>query len=524
MADTSSTHTVDVDVTSAEAKIDRLQRKADRLQATLERVAGAGGAVGGGGGGGTSEERAAKKAADKAKKEQERADKAAARKLQQEMDADERAERTEKERKRALWGGIRRTAGVTAALTGAGTIGAYAGGMAGAPGAVIGGLGGAAAAAVSGLGSMLSKTGEIIGGAIGALADIGGTILGVGGKIAGAAVTGLSFAASSRYGVANRIADYQRAGVYAPLSGGGVRMNSGAALGLLPEEAAGVASSASLAAGYRGSMRGVGLFSGMAYGASPGAIGALAGSAAYSSGDSARGFNSNVRNAAIRDGLVGSKLDAALMRIASAIQQLAGGGIMSNLGSIGSMTYGVQQSIGALAPAGAAHNVIGSLMGLPGQAKQSLLAPFGQAAQGLVLARAARQSRGGGLDGLLAALEDMGPSGALDALRGSPSIGRRYLAQMLPMGTGAADAALSAEPGSGGPGFGGVGVGAAARTRAEVSARVMGTMSDQSAAQMIKAMGDLQVALQEISAGADDFIAKMLRGIKEVIEYFKPRP
>lgn len=423
-----------------------------------------------------------------------------------------------------------------AALTAAGVGGALGGAMYGSPSGMMSGITVATqgltamGTGLKGLGVMAAEIAEQGGGgAKSVLGMLGKTVPWLGeavkaaGKIAGVAMGAMGVVSANRYQIAGTRATYELAGMRAQLSGAAFGPGSGIGLGLGPQEAAAAASEASMGAGFRGSMRGVNLFGLMRSGVSAGGIGGMAGMAAYRRGGagesgSTQDYTRRVIAAGFMDGLRGSKLEQFAGVLGGAITGAANGGVRSNLDEVGTLAYNINKALdGQGRMIGA--RVAGGLISAPAQAKQALLAPFQQAAQGLMIAHAAK-SGGGTFEGLLQGLEDMGPGGAMEALRSGGDVGRYYLAGQAPMSM--VDRILGATPGATGSigGVAGMTAGVAAQAQAQTRANVLGTMDAASAAAMIEAMGKLQVTLQDISVrfNADDFLPKMADMIRGAID------
>ena len=534
---------ISVDATSAERKIDELQKKVDKLVDALS----VGGGIGSGrldGGPKGAQPRINKRHSEEAqaRREKQEADREAKEKARIEKDTARAAARAQKEKERAesaerrareladakskreadkaqkekekeekelrgrikqansqmLKGGAIFGAGI--GVTGIGAMGGSPAGFFGGMGMGLGGIG----TAFRGAGNRMAAEGG--NGFLSGLSKAAG-----GAMIVGGGVTALiGQLAQYRLDVANSIADTEKAGLFSGLSG---RQNGGGFinLGMSPAEKAQQQSTAALAAGYRGSMSGAGLARALSHGVGAGAFGSLAGTVGISGGGSGAGLTTNVIAAGVRQGFEGSRLERWMSIATNAIEQSASMGVKLNTRNFGRMMYGMSAAAGGSGMDAA--NVLGNVSLMPGRAKQSLIKPFGDAMQALVLADAAGRSNGS-FGGILKALEGMSPEDTMGVLSSHGEISQIGLSAFTQYDT--AGKFLKAKPSSGGYGTG-ASVGAAARARAKGDFRLQGTMTSQGAADYITSMNNLQVAMNNLTAtlGVDTLTKVVANGVAD---------
>ena len=392
-----------------------------------------------------------------------------------------------------------------AAVAGAGALTAVGGGLGSSPGQVLGGIAGVVSGITTGIAEVFDK-----------IPGVPGLIKGLGG-LAAAGIGAMGMFAQHRFGIAQQLGGFERAGMWAPLSGTGYGTHSGVPFGMSPVEAASQASAASMAAGVSRSMQGVPLFTLMQSGVSAGAIGGLAGTAAaygsyrpdpFGPLSTARGGQAQmlraVFSAGLKDGLRGSRLEGVLSQLSGAIEAAGAGGALIDMQATGNLTANMAAAVRGRTGKGGAFRAMAGLTQAPMSARQSLLAPFAQAQEGLMLAHAARG--GGSLVDIIGRLETMGPAGALEALNAAPGVGEMIMGGYgLSIGTGAARSALGAGTGSPGdmglPGL--VSAGPVAQELARTSANQLRSMTQKEALGMIKAMNSLQQALNDLAVKWD---------------------
>ena len=504
---------VTLEASQADAVLDKLQQKADRLSSSLKGVSIGAGEGGGGAGGSSRAMEAATQTIQTALAETmahateaivdsnatltssidaldgalgDLAHEIRTQRLRDDQDKD----REPKRRRGFLGTGISNLAAV-----GAGAGGVVGGGLAGSPGAVLGGLG----AMVTGITEMLGDLLDV---------PLIGPLIKSAGTFAGAGLGMMGMVAQHRFGIAQQRAGYERAGMWAPLSGAGYNEDSGIPFGMSPAEAAGQASAASMAAGVAGSMANVDLFTLMKSGVGAGAIGSLAGTAAqYGSGGSPYGdarMLQAVFSAGLKDGLRGSRLEGVLSQLQGSLEAAGAAGAMLDMTATGNLTANMAQAVRGKTGKGGAFRAMSGLTAAPMSARQSLLAPFAAAQDGLMLAHAAQG--GGSITDIIGRLETMGPEGALEALNAAPGVGEMIMGGFgLSVGSGAARDALGASSSTPGslalPGL--TEAGGTAQEAAKTAAQNLKSMSAADAIAMIKSMNALQNSLNVLARALD---------------------
>lgn len=516
---------INIDATSASTKLDELQRKIDRLNAAL---GGAPAAPGGGAPAGgpapynpaamgnaarlnprwSVDRQRAQEERELAREERERiraerdAARAAAR-AARDKERDDRNRARDEERKArrldaAKSAATRKVVQGLAAI-GAGTVGTASSAMAGNPA----GLGVGIGTAMGGVGRAMqgaAERGAASHGDNGLFTSM--NIMGGGILLGGTLMSGLGFLAGQRYSLANKIADTQKAGLYATLSGGspvyaakgdaGSDGEGWAQLGMGPQEAAAQQSMANLAAGYAGSMSGVNIPKALSQGMSAGALGNLAGTVGLGkTGGSGAVLTENTIAAGVRQGFSGSQLERWAGTVTNAVARSAMSGVKIDTNNYSRMLNGMSAAGGKSGMDAA--NVLSNVSNLPAQAKQSITGQFSGVARALTLAHAAKGADG--IGGLMRNLENMSPEDTMKALRSGGMASQLYLSGMTQFDT--AGAFLGAEPQGGGYGEG-VSVGGAAAVRARNAFRLQDTMDSKTAAQFITAVTDLQVAMHKL--------------------------
>lgn len=429
---------------------------------------------------------------------------------------EEKREKAEKE----AYEKKQRTAGRAAGgmMMGAGAMAAGYGAMSGSYAALFGGIG----VATKGLGAFIQNL------------DGAGKTVGKIGKafgILGAGIAASGIVSQMHYQMALQRVGYEKATTFSTLGGAGISNeklanNSGVEfapkLGMGPAEWAAQVTAHSQAAGFRRSaLSNDDLSMYMRTGISSGGIGNLSGTlAAARDGGSAQVATKRIIAAGFREGLHGSRLEKYMGTVAGAVDQAEAAGVrtqatdLANL--ISNMSDEIKRSGGSARMVGARTGA--ALAGLPVSAKQQMLAPFQQAAQSLVMARAF--SKGGGFWGGVSELESMGAGGSLAALQDMPFVGKGFLAQTMPVGM--TDAAMRATSKKGRTSFGRDLPEASKLVQAKtrMDAHVMATMSQADAIGMVSAMGALQIELRKATKSWATSSADLVQIAKDVLDLF----